>query len=89
MSISIPRESDEFIAITITPVGGETPVTAGVTITTTTGNERPSEWRAPTVVGDEIGLLTGALERGRHSVWARVVSSPETIVLEVDTITIT
>lgn len=88
LTITIPRESNEFVGVRLTPAGGE-PLAAGVEVTTTTDTERPTGWAPAVVLDGQAGILTGALGKGRHTVWARHTSNPETIVRAAGLIVIT
>lgn len=79
MTISIPRESREFIPITVT-VDGQ-PVTANVKVSTTPYGARPTVWVDPVTLGGRIGVMTTPGEPGIILVWAQVTSSPEAPVV--------
>lgn len=84
---SYPRESVEFAAITVTVDGS--PVTTGVEVALTTGQDRPTTWAAPTTLGGRIGVMTGGLATGYWHVWARVSSTPEAPVIDCGTFQVT
>jgi hypothetical protein len=74
------RESVEFQPVTVTVDG--TPVTTGVEIAVTTGNQRPTTWAAATVLDDQVGYLIDGLDPERvYTLWARVTDSPEVPVV--------
>lgn len=74
-----PRETVEFQAVAVTLDGA--PVTTGVTFAVVHGNARPTTFIAPTVLGDEIGVMITGLSPGAYRVWAKVVAAPETVVI--------
>jgi hypothetical protein len=82
-----PRETVEFTPITVTVDG--VPVVDDVEIAITPMGERPTTWQPAPVLGGRIGVMISALDPGWHTAWARVASSPETPVIELDSFEIT
>jgi len=87
MNTSYPRESVEFAPVTITVDG--TPVTTGVTFAVVANDTRPSTWVAPTTLDGKIGVMLTGLTPGLYKVWGKVVSSPETPVIDCGYVSIT
>ena len=73
------RESIEFQPVTVTVNG--TPVTTGVTLAITPNGTRPLTYTAPTMVDGKIGVMVQGLTHGLYDVWAKVNSTPETVVM--------
>ncbi len=73
-----PRETVEFIPVTVTVDGEE--VTSGVAFSVVqliTGAERPGAWIAPVALGGRIGVMTDQQEPGIYAVWAKITDAPE------------
>lgn len=92
MSAALPRESVEYIELTVTVDGA--PRTDGVQVAITTGSDRPDDWHAVTVIAGRTLALIGPgtdhpLTPGHYQVWARVTDTPEVPVLSVGRLTIT
>ncbi|MBP1241728.1 hypothetical protein ABID92_000444 [Frigoribacterium sp. PvP120] len=85
--IVLPRESIEIVLVPVHVDG--TLVTAGVEVTTTTGDQRPTDWRPADLTDDRTGILVTGLPVGVHTVWVRVTSVPEVPVLQSGQIRIT
>lgn len=85
--IELPREGVEFVETKVTVDGCK--VTTGLEVSTTTGRERPSAWQAATILDGKAGILVDGLPVGEHLVWVRIVSAPETPVVQCDRIRIT
>lgn len=75
-----PRETVEFLPVTVTVDGA--PLTTGVEFTVTTDIARPANWAAPTVLEGAIGVMITGLAVGTYRVWAKVTDSPEIPVIE-------
>lgn len=91
-SVSIPRESVEYVRAVVTVDGVE--VTAGVSVAITAATARPSSWTAAVVVDGHAAVLVGpgtgnALAPGTYRVWAKVTDSPEVPVVDCGLVTIT
>jgi len=84
---SYERESIEFQPVTVT-VDGEA-VTDGVTFAITPNGARPLAYVAPTTVDGKIGVMIQGLTPGMYRVWAKVVSTPETVVINCGTVIVT
>ena len=83
---SYERESIEFQPVTVT-VDGDV-VADGVTFAITPNGTRPLVYAAPTTVDGKIGVMIQGLTPGLYSVWAKVASTPETVVMKCGTITV-
>lgn len=79
MSNRYPRETIEFIPVTVTVDG--TPVTTGVMFSVTDWGVRPTIWTEPISLGDRIGVMTVTQPPGSYQIWAKVTDSPETPVI--------
>ena len=79
MSNGYPRETIEFIPVTVTVDG--TPVTTGVMFSITRLHERPTVWVEPIILEDRIGVMTQHQTPGTYLVWAKVSDDPETPVI--------
>lgn len=66
----VPAETSEFEEISVT-VDGE-PVTAGLSYTLTTGNDRPAAWAPVDIQDGKTGILVHNLDVGEYRVWVRV-----------------
>lgn len=91
-SVSIPRESVEYVRAVVTVDGVE--VTAGVSMAVTAMSARPTSWTAAVVVDGHAALLVGpgtgnVLAAGSYRVWAKVTDSPEVPVVDCGMVTIT
>ena len=75
-----PRETVEFLPVTVTVDGAA--VTTGVTFAVVTLGTRPTTFVAPTTLGGKIGVMVGGYAAGYWQVFAKVVSSPETPVID-------
>ena len=73
------RESIEFCPVSITVNG--TAVTTGVTFNIASSGDRPGTFGTAVTLGTAIGVMVTSLSPGGYAVWAKVVSSPETPVL--------
>ena len=87
MSNFYPRESVEFIPVTVTVDGAS--VSAGVEVCVTTRSARPVDWADPVELEGQIGVMTGGQDPGTYTVWARVTDNPEIPVIECGTYRIT
>jgi len=87
MSNSYPRESVEFLPITIAIDG--VPVTTGVEVLIGINGSRPSEWVTPTTLNGKIGVMIDGLAPGLYNIWAKISSSPETPVIDCGIVSIT
>lgn len=85
--IELPRESVEFVPLTVTLDGK--PVNQGIELATTQGSARPTVWAPATVLDGKAGLVIDGLPVGEHIVWVRVSSAPEAPVLRCARIRIT
>jgi hypothetical protein len=81
-----PRETTEFLPITITQDGE--PITTYQVAITKQGT-RPAAWAPPTFLNTGPGVLISNLPPGIHTIWARIPGTPETPVLEAGNIHIT
>ncbi len=79
MTTIIPRESLEFLPITVTVDGA--PVTANVKVCVTGPSERPNTWVPPETVDGQIGVMTVPGTAGTFRVWAQVTDMPEIPVI--------
>lgn len=79
MSNTYPRETVEFIPVTVTLDG--VAVTDGVEFCVTESNARPVTWVAPVELDDLIGVMTDQQEPDTYTVWARVTDNPEIPVI--------
>jgi hypothetical protein len=81
------RESVEFCAVDV-KVNDVAADPAAVQAAITTFAVRPAlaDWSAPTVLGDQIGVMVDgpALGVGEYEVWVKVDANPETVVLKCD-----
>lgn len=77
---SYPRETVEFIPVTVTVDGVQ--VTQGVEFAVVLGQARPTTWAAPTTLDGQIGVLISGLTPGSWVIYARVSASPETPVIK-------
>ena len=75
-----PRESVEFQPVTVLVDG--VAVTTGVTFCVTPPGVRPVTFTAPTTLGGKIGVMVTGFPVGVNKVWGRVVSAPETPLIE-------
>lgn len=80
MSTDYPRETVEFQPVTVTVDG--TAVTTGVTFAVVAFGTRPVTFAAPTTLGERIGVMVTGLTPGIWQVFAKIVSSPETPVVD-------
>ena len=81
------RESIEFQPITVTVDGA--PVTTGVTFSIAPNGERPDTYTAPAAVAGKVGVIVQGLQPGIYNIWAKVASTPETVVINCGRIAIT
>lgn len=82
-----PRESVEFQPVAITVNG--TAVLTGVTFSVVEYGLRPSTFGTAVSLSGNIGVMVSALDPGDYTVWAKIVSSPETPVVECGYFTVT
>jgi len=81
------RESIEFQPVNVTVDG--VAVTSGVTFAITPNGDRPTTYTPPTTINGTPGVMIQGLTPGLYGIWAKVNSSPETVVIKCGTITIT
>jgi hypothetical protein len=81
------RESIEFQPITVTVDGAV--VTTGVTFAITPNGTRPLAYSTPTMLGGKAGVMVQGLQPGVYNVWAKVASTPETVVVNCGPIVVT
>lgn len=81
------RESTEFQPVTVTVDG--TAVTSGVTLAITASGQRPVTYAAPVTIDGKAGVMVQGLQPGAYNVWAKVDSTPETVVINCGSILIT
>jgi protein-disulfide isomerase len=80
MSIpTFPRESIEFLPITVTVDGVK--VSTGVTFAKTTGADRPTVFNAAVTVGSNIGVMVAGEPTGLTTIYAKVTGTGETPVI--------
>lgn len=90
---SYPRETVEFVPVTITVDG--VAVTSGVQfcVIPAYDGDRPTVWSAATVLGNRIGFMTNTLTATKFPatfrVWAQVTDSPEVPVIDCGTLQLT
>lgn len=84
---TIPRESTEYVYITVTR-NGET-VTDGMQFAITADNTRPTDWTPAVVVDGRTAVLVGGFEPGNYQAWARTSNGDESPVDMAGTILIT
>lgn len=78
---TIPRESREFLPLTVTDTTSGTPVTAGIEYALTQGADRPTAWTPAEVRDGTAGVVTaGTLEPGRYTVWVRITTTTDSPV---------
>jgi hypothetical protein len=87
MSNSYPRETTEFIPITVK--FGTVTLTTGVETALTSGNTRPSSWAAADEVDGKVGHTISGLSVGRYTLWTRITLGSELVVIDCGQITIT
>ena len=78
------RESTEFLAIAVTKDNGD-PIVTGVLVCSTGSEARPDpgDWVAAMELDGKIGLMVGPdWEPGAYRAWAKITSTPETVVLD-------
>lgn len=69
----IPRESVEFVAVTVL-VDGSPAIGTEVELSVARITERPTTWAQPVQLDGKVGLLTGDYDAGSYTVWARVTA---------------
>jgi uncharacterized lipoprotein YajG len=87
MTSSYPRETVEFAPITVKVDGVE--VLTGVTVSIVAAGVRPTVWVAPTTLDGKIGVMVTGMTVGAYNVWAKVVSSPETPIIDCGSFRVT
>lgn len=87
MPNSYPRETVEFQPVTVAINGLS--VLVGIQFALTSGTARPTTWANPATVSGKIGVMITGLAPGIWTVWAKVVYSPETPVINCGSIVIT
>jgi len=78
------RETKQFHPVEVTLDGA--PVTTGVELAVTTPGVRPTTWTEADTMGDKVGLMVQNMAPGPYTVWARVTSGLERVVLDTGTI---
>lgn len=68
--LTVPHETSEFMAIPLTDDDGVAITDFQVAVTRWPA--RPTAWQAPTIQGDDRGVVLAGLEHGTHVVWANV-----------------
>jgi hypothetical protein len=77
---AIPRESIEYVYVTVTR-NGET-VTDGIQFAITATDERPSIWNPATIVDGKTAYLTTALtEPTTQLLWVKTINGAETPIM--------
>jgi hypothetical protein len=79
-TLTFPRETIEFLPITVTIDG--VAVLTGVSFAKTTGAARPTTWVAAYSLDGKIGILLSGETAGTYHVYAKIVDAPETPVIE-------
>lgn len=82
-----PRESVEFQPVVVLVNG--TVTTAPTTFSVVETGLRPSTWGTATTIGTATGVMVSGLDPGDYTVWAKVVSFPETAVIDCGFFTVT
>jgi hypothetical protein len=79
------RDSVEFCAVDL-KVAGAPADPVQVAITAFAVRPVPADWIAPTILGDEVGVMVDgpALGVGEYEVWVRAIADPEAPVLKAD-----
>lgn len=87
MSNRYPRETVEFLPVTITVDGA--PVTTNVELSVVARTARPQTWTTPTTLDGQIGVMVEGYEPATYAVWARITDTPETPVIRAGEFIIT
>jgi hypothetical protein len=88
MANSYPRESVEFVPVSLWNTTTNTPVTSGVEFTITQGIARPTGWFPAVTLGSQVGFMIGDYPIGTYTLWAQITSGTQVVVLIIDTFTI-
>ncbi len=81
-----PRGSVEFHE---TPLLNGDEVIEPDQVCATPWNTPPTdEWATPTTISDKQGLMVGSYDPGYYRTWTRVVSTPETPIVESEPFTV-
>lgn len=80
MTLSFPRETVEFLPVTVTVDG--VVVTTGVQFAKTTGTNRPTTWVAQYDLDGKIGILLSGETPGTYHLYAKVTDAPEVPVID-------
>jgi hypothetical protein len=83
---TIPRESVEYLPVTVTRNG--VPVTGGVSFALTSAGQRPVEWTPAVVTQSGTAVLVGGQAPGRYNIWARVRDGDEQVVVDAGVLVI-
>ena len=84
---SYERESIEFQPVIVTVDGAV--VTSGFTVAIVPNGARPTTYVAPITLAGKTGVMIQGLTPGLYGVWAKVASTPETVVIKCGTVIIT
>jgi hypothetical protein len=84
---SYPRETVEFQGITVTVDGVE--VLTGITVCIVAHGARPVSFVTPTTLSGKLGVMLTGLTPGTYDIYAKIVSAPETPVVDCGSVVIT
>lgn len=88
MTIILPRETSEFLPITVTVLKTKEVITEGVQFAITADRERPLAFIDAVVEGTEIGINIEGFAPGYYTIWTRVSTSIDAPVIKCGTILI-
>lgn len=89
MTNKYPRETVEFIPVTVT-VNGAVIITGVSFAVTAAFNVRPVTFNAATILNGQTGfMVSGPTAVGSYRVWAKVSDAPETPVIDCGTYQVT
>lgn len=78
------RETVQFHPVAVTR--NDETVTTGVEFAVTAPGNRPETWAPAEVVAGQTGLMVENMAPGPYTVWARVTSGVERVVIDTGTI---
>ena len=76
---TLPRETIEFLPITVTVNGAN--ITTGVMFSTVIAPVRPTVWTAAVTVNGTIGIVVSGAAPGLYTVYAKIAGTGETPVM--------
>lgn len=83
VDVTVPRETKEFLALTVESNGSPT---TNFETAVAKWPARPTTWQSAAVLGAEAGVIIENLSVGTYTVWVRVTTAQEAVVVHAGTV---